>query len=146
MCAVWVHSVYSVGMAAGWLAVQRLGRQNTAQAGSAGAGDLTDSSGDVNAGSAGRLGAVLCVLRGCIPPFRRQDSRLVAVRRLGRQNTSQAGITSTGDLTDASGDVDAGLAGRMGAVFCDASYDGLVVRKLYVNRYDVDFPVNNGTV
>ena len=104
-------------MAVGWVAVQRLGRKNTGQVGSAGAGDLTDASGDVSAGSAGRLGAVLRVLRGCIPPFRRQGSRLVAVQRLGRQNTAQAGITATGDLTDVSGDVDAGLAGPHGRCF-----------------------------
>ena len=70
----------------------------------------------------------------------------MAVQRLGRQNTAQAGTAGASDLADAPGEVNAGLDGRMGAVLCAASYAGLVVRKLYVNRYDVDFPGNNGTV
>ena len=54
-----------------------LRRQNTAQAGSAGAGDFAGVSGEVDAGLAGHLVAVLRVLCGCtlraLLPRRRSD-------------------------------------------------------------------------
>jgi hypothetical protein len=84
------------------------------------------------------LFCVCCV--GAICGCSCHGSGLVAVQRLGRQNAAQAGIAGAGDLTDASGEVNVGLAGRMGADFCAASYYGQVWWKLHVKRYDVDLP------
>ena len=100
--------------------------QNLAQAGSAGAGDFAGTSGEVHAGLAGCLGAVLRVCCGCTGRRRLHRChggslrRLVAVQRLGRQNAAQA--CSAGDcaLAGALGKVTMGLAGRLGAVFCAA--------------------------
>ena len=43
-------------------------------------------------------------------------------------------------LADTSGEVCVGLAGRLDAVFCAASYDGPVTWKVHVKRRDVDLP------
>ena len=84
------------------------------------------------------LFCVCCVGALCVRSC--HGSGLVAVQRLGRQNAAQAGIAGAGDLADASGEVNVGLAGRLGADFCAASYDGQVWQKLHVKRYDVDLP------
>ena len=87
--------------------------------------------------------------RGCraLPPHFSQCSLgapvpgaggLAAVQHLGRQNAAQAGSAGWGHLDEASGEWAPVLAGRLDAVFCAASYDGLVQRKLYVQRYNVD--------
>ena len=62
------------------------------------------------------------------------------VQCLGRKNAAQVGSAGCGDLGGACGEWIPGLAGRLGAVFCAASYDGPVQRKLHVMRYDVNLP------
>ena len=57
---------------------------------------------------------------------------LAAVQRPGRQDAAEAGSAGRGALDGAPGEINAGLAGRLDIVFCAASYDGTVVRKLHV--------------
>ena len=57
---------------------------------------------------------------------------LAAVQRPGRQDAAEAGSAGCGALDGAPGVINAGLAGRLDAIFCAASYDGPVVRKLHV--------------
>ena len=56
---------------------------------------------------------------------------------LRRQNAAQAGSAGAGNYAGTSGEVAAGLAGRLGAIFCAASYHGPVWRILHVKIYDV---------
>ena len=49
----------------------------------------------------------------------------------GRQDAAEAVSAGRGALYGTSGEINAGLAGRLNAIFCAASYDGPVVRKLH---------------
>jgi len=102
----------------GLAAVQHLRRYNAAQAGSTGAGDLAGASGEVDAGLAGRLGAVLRVLHWCMHSA--FATAMVAGLcqcsawggRTQHRWTAQAQATSL---------MYRAFAGRLGAVFCAAS-------------------------
>ena len=56
---------------------------------------------------------------------------LAAVQHPGRQDAAEAVSAGRGVPDGTPGEINAGLAGRLNAIFCAASYDGPVVRKLH---------------
>ena len=62
------------------------------------------------------------------------------MQSLGRQDVAWAGSAGADALARVSSEVNAGLAGRLDAIFCAASYGGPGKRKLNLKRDDVDFP------
>ena len=67
----------------------------------------------------------------CSPPH---GGEYAVVQCLGRQNATQEGSTGCCDLAGASGEWAPGLADCLDAIFCAASYDGLVQQKLHIRR------------
>ena len=98
-----------------WVRVEGRGGGGTSKAAERGGHNFAGTSGEVAAGLAGRLGAVLCVLRGCTLRF--EDDMAVDWWQCsvwgGRTPHSRA---AQAPATSSSGEVAVGLAGRLGAV------------------------------